>query len=122
MKNFHAELLLAQIPAQSQLIGGGDLQHATLAAQRDVADAQDGIAALVGVREIAVELVFGGKRQGDVGQGNDARRPGAVERFGRRRARVRLIEVHKKMLHLIDEMEAMRREEIPVSGKNKVSP
>ena len=34
-----------------------------------------------------------------------------------RRARVRLIEVHKKMLQLMDEMEAMRREEMPVSRK-----
>jgi len=38
-----------------------------------------------------------------------------------RRVRVRLIEVHKKMLQVIDEMEAIRREEIPASGKNKVS-
>jgi len=36
-----------------------------------------------------------------------------------RRARVRLIEVHKKMLRLIDEMEAMRREEMPPSRKNQ---
>ena len=34
-----------------------------------------------------------------------------------RRVRVRLIEVHKKMLQLMDEMEAMRREEMPVSRK-----
>lgn len=39
-----------------------------------------------------------------------------------RRARARLVEVHREMLRVIDEMEAMRREEIPVSGKNKVSP
>jgi len=38
-----------------------------------------------------------------------------------RRARVRLIEVHKKMLQLIDEMEAMRREEMPVSRKKPTS-
>lgn len=38
-----------------------------------------------------------------------------------RRARARLVEVHRKMLRVIDEMEAMRREEIPVSGKSKVS-
>ena len=38
-----------------------------------------------------------------------------------RRARVRLIEVHKKMLHLMDEMEAMRREEMPVSRKKPTS-
>ena len=38
-----------------------------------------------------------------------------------RRARARLVEVHKEMLRLIDEMEAMRREEMPVSGKNRVS-
>ncbi len=34
-----------------------------------------------------------------------------------RRARVRLIEVHKKILKVIDEMEAMRREEMPASRK-----
>jgi hypothetical protein len=39
-----------------------------------------------------------------------------------RRARARLVEVHREMLRVIDEMEALRREEIPVSGKNKVSP
>jgi len=38
-----------------------------------------------------------------------------------RRARARLVGVHRKMLRVIDEMEAIRREEIPVSGKNKVS-
>ncbi len=38
-----------------------------------------------------------------------------------RRARARLVEVQRKMLRVIDEMEAMRREEIPASGKNKVS-
>jgi len=38
-----------------------------------------------------------------------------------RRARVRLIEVHKKTLQLIDEMEAMRREEVPVSRKKQTS-
>jgi len=38
-----------------------------------------------------------------------------------RHARARLVEVHKKMLRVIDEMEAIRREEIPASGKNKVS-
>ncbi len=37
-----------------------------------------------------------------------------------RRARARLVEVHRKMLRVIDDMESMRREEIPVSGKNKV--
>jgi len=36
-----------------------------------------------------------------------------------RRARVRLIEVHKKMLHLMDEMEAMRRVEIPKTNPEK---
>jgi len=39
-----------------------------------------------------------------------------------RRTRARLVEVHREILRVIDEMEAMRREEIPVSGKNKVSP
>ena len=38
-----------------------------------------------------------------------------------RRARVRLIEVHKNMLQLMDEMEAMRREEMPSSRKNPTS-
>lgn len=38
-----------------------------------------------------------------------------------RRARARLVEVHRELLRVIDEMEAMRREEIPVSGKDKVS-
>jgi len=38
-----------------------------------------------------------------------------------RHARARLVEVHRKMLRVIDEMGAMRREEIPASGKNKVS-
>ena len=37
-----------------------------------------------------------------------------------RHARARLVEVHRKMLRVIDDMESMRREEIPVSGKNKV--
>ncbi len=34
-----------------------------------------------------------------------------------RRVRVRLIEVHKKIVQLMDEMEVMRREEVPVSRK-----
>jgi len=34
-----------------------------------------------------------------------------------RQARARLVEIHKKMLRVMDEMEAMRREEIPVSKK-----
>jgi hypothetical protein len=38
-----------------------------------------------------------------------------------RRARARLVEVHREMIRVMDEMEAMRREEIPASGKNKVS-
>ena len=38
-----------------------------------------------------------------------------------RRVRVRLIEVHKKMLQVMDEMESMRREEIPASRKNPAS-
>lgn len=36
---------------------------------------------------------------------------------GLRGARARLVEVHKKILKVIDEMEAMRREEMPVSRK-----
>jgi hypothetical protein len=48
---------------------------------------------------------------------------GKVKRYQElRRARKRLVEVHKKMLKVIDEMEAMRREEIPYTGKNKASP
>ena len=38
-----------------------------------------------------------------------------------RRVRVRLIEVHKEMLQVMDEMESMRREEIPASRKNPAS-
>jgi hypothetical protein len=38
-----------------------------------------------------------------------------------RRARAMLVEVHREMIRVMDEMEAMRREEIPASGKNKVS-
>ncbi|MBA7617690.1 hypothetical protein ES703_25006 [subsurface metagenome] len=38
-----------------------------------------------------------------------------------RRARARLVEVHKKILHLMDEMESMRREEMPVSRKKPTS-
>ena len=34
-----------------------------------------------------------------------------------RRIRARLVEEHKKILKVMDEMEAMRREEMPVSGK-----
>ncbi len=37
-----------------------------------------------------------------------------------RRARARLVEVQRKIIQVMDEMEAMRREEIPVSGKKKV--
>jgi len=43
---------------------------------------------------------------------------GKVRRYqDLRHARARLVEVHKKMLQVIDEMEAMRREEVPKSGK-----
>jgi len=38
-----------------------------------------------------------------------------------RQVRVRLIEMHKKMLQTMDEMEAMRREEVPSPDK-KLSP
>jgi hypothetical protein len=38
-----------------------------------------------------------------------------------RRARSRLVEVHRKMIRVMDEMEGMRREQIPVSGKKKIS-
>lgn len=38
-----------------------------------------------------------------------------------RRARSRLVEVHRKMIRVMDEMELMRRQQIPVSGKKKIS-
>ena len=38
-----------------------------------------------------------------------------------RRARSRLVEVHRKMIRVMDEMEVMRREQIPGSGKKKIS-
>jgi len=34
-----------------------------------------------------------------------------------RRARAQLVEVHRKMIQVIDEMEAMRRQQVPVSRK-----
>jgi hypothetical protein len=34
-----------------------------------------------------------------------------------RRARTRLVEVHKEILKVMDQMEAMRREEMPASKK-----
>jgi hypothetical protein len=36
-----------------------------------------------------------------------------------RRARARLVEIHRKMLTFMDEMEAMRREELSRSGKRR---
>ena len=43
---------------------------------------------------------------------------GKVGRYQQlRRARTRLVEVHRKMIQVIDEMEVMRREELPVSRK-----
>ena len=38
-----------------------------------------------------------------------------------RRARARLVEVHRKMIQVMDEMEEMRRMQIPTSGKKNVS-
>ena len=38
-----------------------------------------------------------------------------------RKARARLVEVNKKMLQVMDEMEAMRREEVPKSGKDSTT-
>ena len=38
-----------------------------------------------------------------------------------RRARSRLVEVHRKMIRVMDEMEVIRREQIPASGKKKIS-
>jgi hypothetical protein len=41
-----------------------------------------------------------------------------VRRYqGLRRARARLVGVHSKMIQVIDEMEGIRREEVPVSKK-----
>jgi hypothetical protein len=37
-----------------------------------------------------------------------------------RRTRARLVEVHRKMIQVMDEMEAIRREGIPKSGKKRV--
>ena len=34
-----------------------------------------------------------------------------------RRVRARLVTIHRQMLRVLDEMEAMRREELPASGK-----
>jgi len=36
-----------------------------------------------------------------------------------RRARARVVEIHRKMLKVMDEMEAMRREELSSSGKDR---
>jgi len=45
---------------------------------------------------------------------------GKVRRYqGLRQARARLVEVHKKMLQIMDEMEAMRREEVPSPDKKR---
>lgn len=38
-----------------------------------------------------------------------------------RRARSRLVEMHRKMIRVMDEMEVMRREQIPGSGEKKIS-
>ncbi len=38
-----------------------------------------------------------------------------------RRTRARLVEVHKKMLQIMDEMEIARREELPAGNKKKLS-
>jgi len=38
-----------------------------------------------------------------------------------RQARTRLVEVHKKILQTMDEMEAMRREGVPEPGKNSLA-
>jgi hypothetical protein len=45
---------------------------------------------------------------------------GKVKRYQKlRRARTRLVEVHKKILQVIDEMEAIRREEVPSPDKKR---
>lgn len=36
-----------------------------------------------------------------------------------RRARARVVEIHRQMLKVMDEMEAMRREEVPSPGKDR---
>jgi Family of unknown function (DUF6788) len=36
-----------------------------------------------------------------------------------RRARARVVEIHRQMLKVMDEMEAMRREELPSPGKDR---
>jgi hypothetical protein len=36
-----------------------------------------------------------------------------------RRARAHVVEIHRRMLKVMDEMEAMRREELPSSGKDR---
>ena len=38
-----------------------------------------------------------------------------------RRVRARLGEIHRQMLRIMDEMEAMRREELPASDKKRAS-
>ncbi len=45
-----------------------------------------------------------------------------VQRYQKlRRARARLVEIHKKILQVMDEMEAMRREEVPSPDKKRSS-
>jgi hypothetical protein len=36
-----------------------------------------------------------------------------------RRARARVVEIHRQMLKVMDQMEAMRREELPSPGKDR---
>ena len=44
---------------------------------------------------------------------------GEVRRYQQlRQYRSRLVEMHKKMLQVMDEMEAMRRQGVPTSGNN----
>ena len=38
-----------------------------------------------------------------------------------RRVRARLVTIHRQMLRILDEMEAMRREELPASDKKRAS-
>jgi hypothetical protein len=45
---------------------------------------------------------------------------GKVRRYqALRRARARVVEIHRQMLQVMDEMEAMRREEVPSPGKDR---
>jgi hypothetical protein len=47
---------------------------------------------------------------------------GRVKRYQElRRVRARVVVIHRQMLRVLDEMEAMRREELPASDKKRSS-